>query len=429
MPYRYLSRLSTTGIRLGLDRVKGLLERLGCPQDDYRAVIIAGTNGKGSVAAMTASILKTAGFRTGLYTSPHLLDVRERIQIDGKLISKSDMSDCIRKVRQKIIGDVTYFEFLTAIAFLYFSEKKVDIAILEVGMGGRLDATNVVDAAICAITNMALEHTSYLGATLEDIAKEKGAIIPYGGICITAAKQKKVLRVLEEICCKRHAVLYRIGKNIRLRRQADGSFSWYGPGMTIRHFTCSLMGDYQQENMAIAIELVSVLGSVGFKADEEDIRGGLRSVHWEGRLEVLGESPRFVVDGAHNPAAVGALCRSLKSLFHFKRLIVIFGVLLDKDVHGMINRLASIADLLILTDPPTERARRADHYAAYASSRCRVEIHHNPSDALQRAYSLAKANDLICATGSLYLVGELKKFFSFRACCDNRLGYGQIAAK
>jgi dihydrofolate synthase/folylpolyglutamate synthase len=267
MPYKYLSSLSTAGIRLGLDRVQGLLKRLGCPQDDYRAIIIAGTNGKGSVAAMTASILKTAGFRTGLYTSPHLIDVRERIQVNGKPISKSDMYDFIRKVRQEITEEITYFEFLTAVAFLYFSAKKVDIAILEVGMGGRLDATNVVDAVACAITNISLEHTSYLGRTLEDIAKEKGAIIPYGGICITAAKQEKVLRVLEEICRKRQAVLYRVGKNIRIRRRADGSLSWYGPGMTIHHLACSLIGDYQQENMAMAIELVSVLVSAGFKVD------------------------------------------------------------------------------------------------------------------------------------------------------------------
>jgi dihydrofolate synthase/folylpolyglutamate synthase len=199
--------------------------------------------------------------------------------------------------------------------------------------------------------------------------------------------------------------------------------------MTIHHLACSLIGDYQQENMAMAIELVSVLVSAGFKVDEAAIRIGLCSVHWEGRLEVLGGSPQFVVDGAHNPAAIGALCRSLRSLFRYRRLIVIFGVLLDKDVRGMINRLASIADFLILTDPPTERARQADNYAAYASNQCRVEIHHNPSDALQKAYSLAKAEDLICATGSLYLVGELKKIFPFSAYCDNRSGNGQIAAR
>lgn len=429
MPYQYLSSLSPMRIRLGLDRVQRLMKRLGSPQENYRTILIGGTNGKGSVAAMTAAILKSAGYRTGLYTSPHLVHVQERIRIDGECISRNEMAGFMETVRNKVTEDITYFEFLTAVAFLYFSAMKVEVAVLEVGMGGRLDATNIAHPCVSAVTNISLEHQSYLGRTLEAIAGEKGAIIPRGGTCITAARQKKVIDVFERICRQKQATLHRLGRDIRICKHNDGSFSWYGPeGNVIRKITCALMGQHQWDNAAVAIGLICVMRSNGFNVDETAIRSGLAHVQWEGRLEVVRECPRVLMDGAHNPAAITVLCQSLKSFFHYGRLIIIFGVLNDKNVRRMIDQLSPMADILILTDPSTDRARPADDYANAVADCRHVEIHHHPGDALCRAYQMASAEDLICITGSLYLVGEMKIFFPLPPYCDNRSRKRQTAA-
>ncbi|MGD0275230.1 MAG: folylpolyglutamate synthase/dihydrofolate synthase family protein [Syntrophales bacterium] len=430
MPYQYLSSLSPMGIRLGLDRVQRLLKRLGSPQEGYRTILIGGTNGKGSVAAMTAAILKSAGYFTGLYTSPHLVHVQERIRIDGECISRNEMASFIERVRKEVTEDITYFEFLTAVAFLYFSAKKVDVAVLEVGMGGRLDATNIVYPCVSAVTNISLEHQSYLGRTLEAIAEEKGAIISRGGTCITAARQRKVIDVLERICRQKRAALHRLGRDIHIRNHDGSSFSWYGPEEhVIGKIACALIGRHQQENAAVAIGLISAMRSNGINADETAIRSGLSHVRWEGRLEVVRECPEVLMDGAHNPAAVAALCRSLQSSFRYRRLIIIFGVLNDKNVHRMMDQLSPMADILILTDPSTDRARPADDYVNAVTDCRHVEICHHPRDALRRAYQMASAGDLICITGSLYLVGEMKKIIPLPPYCDNRSSKRQTAAE
>ena len=407
---KYLSSLNRMGIRLGLDPIRSLLERLDNPQNSFPSVLIAGTNGKGSVAAMTAAILSTGGFRTGLYTSPDLIDFRERIRIDGRMIGRREVCICSEQVKGQISEDMSYFEFLTAMAFLHFQRRQVDIAVLEIGMGGRLDATNVVSPLVSIITNISLDHREYLGGTLAEIAREKGGIIRERGICLTAARQKLVIETLAVICRERGAALYRLGKDIRTTIHRDGTFSYRGIGQRHERLICPLAGRHQFKNAALALGAVELLGDAGYSVPGRAISEGLKRTRWEGRLEVLRRAPLLLVDGAHNPAGVAVLCRALERDFPRRRLFLIFGVMGDKDYLRMAKRLFPLADRVFLTCPHSERtlppaallpAARRFHPA--------VEVVENPGDALQHALSLAGKEDLVCAAGSLYLVGEIKK--------------------
>jgi dihydrofolate synthase/folylpolyglutamate synthase len=411
----YLKALNPMGIRLGLDQIKSLLERLGNPQDAYPSVIIAGTNGKGSVAAMTASMLSAAGFRTGLYTSPDLTDFRERIRINGEMITKKSTVDCLQAVKKRVTETVSYFEFLTAMAFLYFQQQKIDIAVLEVGMGGRLDATNVVTPLVSVITNISREHDEYLGRTLRKIAYEKGGVIKMKGICLTAARQKSVLAVLEGICQERQAKLYRLGKGFHAALGRDGTFSWRGVRKSYKGLKCPFAGAHQIANAALALGVIEMIGGEagnGFAVADEAVHRGLEEAKWEGRLEILGRSPLVVVDGAHNLAGVATLCRALEDDFSYRRLILIFGVMGDKNYRMMAKRLFPLADRVIVTRPPCGRALAPETLRAVGSEFNRkIEVVENPDGALRQAFLLARADDLICAAGSLYLVGEIKKIY------------------
>jgi dihydrofolate synthase/folylpolyglutamate synthase len=414
MTYRdtvaYLSGLNKMGIRFGLDPIRSLLSRLHNPQNSYPAVLIAGTNGKGSVAAMTASILSTSGYRTGLYTSPDLIDFRERIRIDGEMIGRGDAAICAEQVIAEITEDVSYFEFLTAMAFLHFERQRVDIAVLEIGMGGRLDATNVVHPLLSVITNVSLEHREYLGNTLEEIAREKGGIIKERGRCLTAANQKRVVETLEVLCRERGARLYRLGREIRTRIHRDGTFSYLGIGRRLERLVCPLAGRHQYANAALALGTAELIGEAGFRVDERLVVEGLAKTRWEGRLEVLQRAPMLLVDGAHNPAGAATLRRALQEGFPRRRLILIFGVLGDKDYSAMVRRLFPLADRVILTRPRSERALSLGVLLPAARRYHRdVELCANPGDALRSALSRAGTEDLVCVAGSLYLVGEIKK--------------------
>ena len=414
MTYRdtleYLSSFDRMGIRLGLDPIRCLLERLHNPQNSFPAVLIAGTNGKGSVAAMTAAILSAGGFKTGLYTSPDLIDFRERIRINGRMISRREVESCVRGVKGQIREEVSYFEFLTAMAFLHFHRQQVEIAVLEVGMGGRLDATNVVMPLVSIITNISLEHREYLGNTLEQIAREKGGIIKEGGICLTAARQKPVIETLEGICRERGASLYRVGKEIRTIVHRDGTFSYLGIGRSQERLVCPLIGRHQISNAALALGAVDLIGDARFRVDDAAVSKGLKQAQWEGRLEILQRSPMLLVDGAHNPAGVAALRRALQNDFPHRRLILVFGVLGDKDYRTMARRLFPLADRVILTRPHSERALPTDSLQPLAEKFNRaIEVVEDPGNALRRALSLAGKEDLVCVAGSLYLVGEIKR--------------------
>lgn len=411
-PAAYISGLNIDVMRFGLATISELLLRLGNPQNSFETILIAGTNGKGSTAAMLASILHAAGYKTGLYTSPHLVNVRERININKKEISGNDFSQIIATVKKKITHPATYFEVLTAAALLYFQRREIDIAVLEVGLGGRLDATNVCRPLVSVITNIGLDHTAYLGKTLTAIAREKAGIIKQGGVCITAAKQKKVLEVLENVCRRNKSGFYRLGKDVKIKQQEDGLIAYSGLYYNWNNLTVPLPGRHQLDNAAMALAALEIAGLKGFPVDVAAIRKGLRNTKWQARLEVLHYDPLFVVDGAHNPAGMSVLCRSLKNDFTYRRLILIFSALADKNYRKMLQKIAPLAKVVILTQLQSPRAEPVANINAFVKKMgYKSEVKENVFEAVRRAFDLAEKEDMICVAGSLYLIGELKQAF------------------
>ena len=292
-PLEYLSQLKSKGINLDLGPISRLLQRLDNPQTQYKTILVGGSNGKGSVAATISSILHGAGVNVGLYTSPHLIDFTERIRVNNQMIKEEELSELIDEVREVIKEDITYFEFATALSFLYFYRRHVDIAVLEVGMGGRLDATNVVIPESSIITNICMEHQKYLGKNLSVIAREKGGIIKKGGVCITAARQNKVLNVLGDLSRQKHSRLYRVGREIRMRKSKDGSFSYYGIFKKYKNLEISLIGKHQIENTALALGAIEILENRGLNIEGGIVKRGLKDVRWEGRLKYLMKIPHL----------------------------------------------------------------------------------------------------------------------------------------
>ncbi len=410
----FLKDLEKKGINMDLGPVSRLLTRLGNPHRAYATIHIGGTNGKGSVAAMLASILRAGGYRVGLYTSPHLVDFRERIRIDDRLIPKEDVIDCIDTVRRSMCEDITYFEMATVMAFLYFQRCRVDVAVAEVGMGGRLDATNCVDPEVSIITNISLEHQQYLGRRLTEIAREKGGIIKEKCPLITGVRQKQVIALLEEMARYKRVPFMREGKDFKVRYRGEGKISYYGMHRCFRNLPLPLPGRHQADNAALALAATEMLQQKGFVLSDESVVKGVADTRWEGRLETLSVDPRVIVDGAHNPAGMSALCRALRSDFSYERLIVVFGVMNDKHYVTMLRMLAGMADRVIMTEPEVARSLPARRLSRLART-CTVpaEVVKNPREALLRAVKQAGANDLVCVTGSLYLVGAVKADFPF----------------
>ncbi|MEN6465385.1 MAG: folylpolyglutamate synthase/dihydrofolate synthase family protein [Syntrophaceae bacterium] len=406
---KYLESLEKSGIKLGLSAVSGLMKRLGDPQNKYKSVLIAGTNGKGSTAAMLAAILSSAGLSVGLYTSPHLSDFRERIRINSALITKKELSSLIEEVRGRVTEQVTYFEFTTALAFLYFFRKEADIAVLEVGMGGRLDATNLVNPEVSIITNISLEHREYLGSSLSQIAREKAGIIKKNGICITGAAQRDVLDVIEETCAGRKSRLLVLGRDFRVRDAGSGAFSYKGICRDFQRLRTPLLGKHQIKNAALALAAVEVLGAKGAEISDEQVSRGIENTRWEGRLEVLRERPFVIADGAHNPAGITALLKAIPANFKYRKLIFILGVLRDKNYRAMFRKIFQMADHIILTRPDTGRGLEPELFGADSP---KVTMRSSPREALQMALSMAGPRDLICATGSLYLIADIRELIN-----------------
>ncbi len=410
-PLSYLDSLKGAGIRPGLGPVRGLLKRLGNPQDRFRSLLVGGTNGKGSIAATLAAVLHAAGYRVGLYTSPHLVDFRERIRVDGVQITEDALRRLIRQVRGAGGGPVTYFEFATALAFLHFARSRVEWAVLEVGMGGRLDATNVVRPELSVISNIAIDHAEFLGPRLADIAREKAGIIRRGGVCVTAVKQASARAVIEGVCRERKARLLRVGREIRIRAGRNNLFDIRCPGLELKDLATALKGPHQRENAACALGAVGILRGRGVAIGDEAVRKGLSSVRWEGRLEVVHERPTVLLDGAHNPAGAAALRRALAE-FRYRRLLLVLGILADKDWRSMVRRLVLPAQQVIMTRPPEERALPPEVLAAEAKRYGRgAEVEENPRKAVRKALAAAGRDDLVCVAGSLYLVGAVRPLF------------------
>jgi dihydrofolate synthase/folylpolyglutamate synthase len=422
-PSAYLSGLNIDVMHFGLEAINGLLSRMGSPQNAFQSVLIAGTNGKGSTAAMLASILRQAGLKVGLYTSPHLIDIRERIVINGIKISRKDLGELIVEIKDYTLQPVTYFECLTAAAFLYFSRRKVDIAVLEVGLGGRLDATNICHPLVSVITNIALEHTAYLGKTLEAIACEKAGIIKKNGVCVTAVTQKKVIDVFSGICHKQQAELLRLGIDFKMKIHRDESISYEGQNHKINRLTVPLRGPHQLSNAALALATIEVLGKKGYRIGDSAIQKGLAQTRWEARLEILRSNPLFLLDGAHNPAGIVSLCRVLGKDLSGRRLILIFSALADKDYRRMLRKIAPLAHKTFLPPLATKRAVAPQVLAAFLQSiGYPALMSESVTASVRQALQCAGENDLICACGSLYLAGEVKQTFHQMCSCGKGRG-------
>jgi len=305
----YLFRLQKHGIQLGLETMTALTMRLDMPQTRYRTLHIAGTNGKGSTAAMAAAMLQAAGYRVGLYTSPHLVEFRERIRVNGEMIAESRVAQLTEQLQILCQPDLspTFFEYTTAMAFQHFADSGVDVAVLEVGLGGRFDATNVVTPMACAITTISLDHQEYLGNTRSSIAFEKAGIIKPGVPVVLGRLDDDAWRAIEQVARDRQAPVFRINENFHTEGETPQQFSYRGLGMQYDGLTCALEGQHQLDNAACALALLGAAAPQGIAVTSEAARAGLRKVHWAGRLEVADRRPTILLDGAHNPAAATAL--------------------------------------------------------------------------------------------------------------------------
>ncbi|MCK4648164.1 bifunctional folylpolyglutamate synthase/dihydrofolate synthase [bacterium] len=432
---KYLENFQRFGIRLGLANIRKLLKLVGNPEKRLKVIHIGGTNGKGSVGAFLFYILKEAGYKVGLYTSPHLIDFRERIRTTQGLISKRELTKLVTSFKPQapsLKPSPTFFEMTTALALKYFADKRVDFAILEVGMGGRLDATNITRPLVSVITNVDFEHTEHLGKSLKKIAYEKCGIIKRGIPVVTAENKKEALEVIEETCRKRKARLYRVGKEILVQSpkskvqspndwqtsklanwqtlNVQGIYSRYG------NLKTSLLGKHQLLNAACVLGAVELLRP-RVKITKEQIRKGLAKTIWPGRLEVKrytvhGKRLTVILDGAHNVTGVKALKEAIRGCLTYERLILILGILKDKDIKGIVAQLAPLASRIIITKPQTPRAVEPEEIAEIAKEYSdSIVIKEKVSQAIRQAIPYAKSGDIILITGSLYTVGEAIKAF------------------
>ncbi len=413
----YLYGLEKFGMIFGLNQVERILKAIGDPHREIQAVHIGGTNGKGSTAAMIASILQKEGYRVGLYTSPHLIQFNERIKVNGKEIEKEEVAALAEWMREKIEEEgitppFTFFDFTTAMALYYFSKRVVDIAILEVGLGGRLDSTNVVDPLLSIITNISKDHETYLGKTLSKIAGEKAGIIKKGRPLITAATQPQVLRLFAKICREKGSRYFRVGKEFRYLWTEAGDFHYEGLHRKLWGLHLNLKGFHQVINATTALGAVEVLEDLGYPVSADAMVDGLREVDWPGRLEIVASSPKVVLDGAHNPAGALVLREALEKAFQYQHLILLMGVLKDKAFESILHLLTPLADHIILTKPNNDRAAPPSLLKkALGKNGKRAEIIEDLKEAIERGLSITGQEDLFCITGSLYTVGEARAYF------------------
>ena len=418
-----------------IERTSALLELLGNPHRDFDAVHIAGTKGKGSTAAMVASILRSAGLSVGLFTSPHLLDFRERINVGGKMISREDIcreveriEPCVRKITRKPeFKDLTFWEVLTSLSFDYFSQKKVNFAVVEVGMGGRLDATNVLSPALSAITPIGLDHMDKLGDTVERIASEKAGIIKENGVVISGVQPPKAAEVICSFCERKGARLVELGVDVIFKRESfcmsSQVFSLRTPTRRYEDLRIPLIGRHQVENAAMAAAIVDLLSlsedippEQRGALSEGAIRDGLSSVVLPGRLQIVSPKPTLVLDGAHNPDKAKALREAVEEFFRYNRLILVFGANLDKDIPAFWREIGDMCDIVVLTKVDFPKAVEPEFIAeGIEKPKSKVIITQNVAEAIDKARSEAAPDDLILVTGSFYVVGDAMKHLGIEA--------------
>jgi dihydrofolate synthase / folylpolyglutamate synthase len=400
------------GIKLGLETIETILSALGDPQHSYRSIHIAGTNGKGSVATMLSTILMAAGYRVGRYTSPHLESFNERICIDNVPIEDDAVVSAHDRVHavQNLKRQPTFFEFTTAMALDEFGRRKVDWAMIETGMGGRLDATNTIHPVVSVITNISLEHKAYLGNTIAAIAGEKAGIIKAGIPVVTGVTQSSARARIDYNADRHLAPVYLKGRDFRCRRTPDESFAYYGMDHTWSHLQLSLNGSHQVDNASLVLAVCEILQSSGqARIPLEAIRSGLENSSWPGRLEVAHDAPRLILDGAHNLMAARVLARHLGECYKNRNITLVVGVLDDKPCESILRDLAGPCRRAIVTQPEINRAVPAERLAATARKYFTdVVVVPEVHKAVRQAIQDSHPDDVVCVAGSLYVVGEAK---------------------
>lgn len=419
----YIESLQHFGIRPGLDSIARLCERLGNPQDSLRFVHIAGTNGKGSVLAFLSTVLQCAGYRVGRYLSPALRDCREKIQVNGRPISQKALCGYVERIREicremeeEGVPHPTPFEVETAMAFCFFRDQGCQIAVLETGMGGRLDATNVIrNTLLAVITSVSMDHSQYLGDTLEKIAGEKAGILKPGCRAVTAPQREPVLEVIREKAAREGVpvALTDLGQVKRVRRGLERQRFDFGE---LKDLEISLAGCYQIENAAVALTAVRELGKIGFPVPEKALRRGLAETAWPGRFTVLARKPCFVADGAHNEDGARKLAQSIEFYFTNRRIIYIMGILRDKEYDKIIRLTCPYADQIITVAAPGNPRAMSSYELAREAARVhpRVTAAASLEEAVEMSYLLADREDVIVAFGSLSFLGRVMELVKER---------------
>ena len=418
---KYIENTAKFGMNFGLDRVLKILEYLDNPQDKIKCIHVGGTNGKGSTTAMISSILREEGYKVGMYTSPYLEEFEERIQVNGENIKKQELASIVTEVKEAILkvdvlkfGAPTQFEIITALMFYYFAKKKVDYAVVEVGLGGRLDATNVINPILVVLTSISFDHMNILGNTLEEIAGEKAGIVKKGSLVVSYPQEKEALNVIESKCKELGNKLIVVKKedvkeaiidknNFRQEISVDVSKNIYDVKIP-------LLGSHQSLNCAVCLNAINALRESGVIIHDNSIREGLLKVKWIGRMEVLNTNPLVVIDGAHNIDGIKNLKESTDKYFNYKNLILIVGILGDKQVDEMINIITKGAKEVIVTEPHNYRAEASSVlYEKIREKGIECFDIENYEEACEKALSLAEDDDLILVCGSLYMIGDMRK--------------------
>lgn len=418
---QYLANLTTFGINFGLGRIKELLKRMGNPESALRVVHVGGTNGKGSTTVMIARILREAGYRVGVFTSPHMHDYRERMVINGRMIAKEDVIAMIRKVRPHLEDMVaggfehpTEFEVSTALALLYFAEKNVDYAVIEVGLGGAIDSTNVVTPLISVITNVSMDHMDYLGADVVSIAKVKAGIIKPNSVVVTAAEDPDVIQVLRDQAKAVNVPLWLVGEDVQWESKWSGEleqeFDLVGLHANYSKLRLRLMGLHQLRNAATAVTVCEVLQSdYSVTIPREAIYAGLREVEWIGRLELFSLKPKILLDGAHNVDGARALAQALP-IYEREGLILCLGMLADKEREKVVQMLVPLADEIIIARPNSPRAGDWQALGKLAEAYGKpVTCIEDPKEAVIFALSRVGEKDMLCVTGSIYMLADARQ--------------------
>ncbi len=410
----YILQMEKFGIKLGLSNITKFLSHLGNPHQAFPTAHIAGTNGKGSTLAVMEAMLAAAGYRVGSYTSPHLVDFRERIKINGRLIDKKYVTDFINNNIKKIETlPITYFEAVTAMALSFFRDENVDIALIETGMGGRLDATNVIQPEVCVITNIATEHTKWLGSKIREIAFEKSGIIKPGVPVVTASTNIDAKRVIRQTCeqnkCKLISVFDETQWVIKSIDRDSTEMDIFTRSNKYYNLRLALPGRHQLENAICALIATEMIEeSLKFKVPPSAVSAGFRNVKWDGRLQKISTSPDIILDVAHNPAAVDRIREYFKEFYDGVRIIAVFGILSDKDYHAMLKELDKFAEVIILTRPMTDRAMDPSILAEdIAKINNNFQVIPMVREAYRSAKELCRPDEVILVTGSHYTVGEV----------------------